>query len=53
MEYNWPPATVNALTLYQAAIYLGAITPDHGTLQLNWEQFVAMRSDLKRLKRLR
>ena len=33
-QYGWPPETVDRLTLYQAAIFMGAICPDHGTVKM-------------------
>lgn len=33
--YGWTPDQINQLTLFQMAVYLGGITPEHGRLKLS------------------
>lgn len=33
--YGWTPDQVNRLTLFQAAMYFGAIGPEHGRVKMN------------------
>ncbi len=36
-EYGWTPDQINNLTLFQVAVYLGGITPEHGRVKMNMQ----------------
>ena len=40
--YGWTPRQINELTLFQAAAYLGGITPEHGRVKLRPEQAIGL-----------
>lgn len=45
---------VDELSLYLAAIYLGAVSPDHRVVSLSWSEYAALsRADLRKLHHLR
>jgi hypothetical protein len=33
--YGWTPTQINELTLFQVAVYMGGITPEHGKIKLS------------------
>lgn len=33
--YGWTPDQINRLTLFQVAVYMGGITPEHGRIKLD------------------
>ena len=40
-QYGFDAGQVNGLTWMQLAIYLGAITPEHGTVKMSFDQAVS------------
>ena len=47
--YGWTPDEINRLTLFQAAVYLGGITPEHGRVKLAPEDSHAYLQHLKKI----
>jgi hypothetical protein len=33
--YGWTPGQVNELTLFQLAVFMGGITPEHGKVKMS------------------
>jgi hypothetical protein len=33
--YGWTPTQINELTLFQVAVYMGGITPEHGKIKMS------------------
>lgn len=38
-QYGWTPDQVDRLTMYQACIFMGAITPDHGRMKMSLQDY--------------
>lgn len=41
--YGWPSGVVGDMTAYEACVYAGALTPEHGVVRLTASEFARLR----------